>query len=168
VTWDGQWSSPGTQYYMIVPEEDHWPSQVTDKLYHIILCTWRRPLTISSHWQTLSYNIVYLKKTTDHGQWSSPGTQYYMIKFVSDLRWSVVFSRYTILYDKVCLTCDGRWFSPGPPVSSTNNTYCHNITEILLKMVLTMYMYLLNCFLYLNFLFITGGSNNSISKSNKN
>jgi hypothetical protein len=27
----------------------------------------------------------------------------------------------------------GRWFSPGPPVSSTNKTDRHDITEILLK-----------------------------------
>jgi hypothetical protein len=25
----------------------------------------------------------------------------------------------------------GQWFSPGPPVSSTNKTDCHDITEIL-------------------------------------
>jgi hypothetical protein len=30
----------------------------------------------------------------------------------------------------------GLWFSPGTPVSSTNKTNCHNITEILLKVVL--------------------------------
>jgi len=29
----------------------------------------------------------------------------------------------------------GWWFSPGIPVSSTNKTGSHNITEILLKMV---------------------------------
>ena len=40
--------------------------------------------------------------------------QHYVIKFVSDL-----------------LT--GRWFSPGSPVSSTNITDRHDITEILLK-----------------------------------
>jgi uncharacterized protein (DUF1499 family) len=28
------------------------------------------------------------------------------------------------------------WFSPGTPVSSTNKTDCHNITEILLKLEL--------------------------------
>ena len=41
------------------------------------------------------------------------------------------------LCDKVCqwlTTC--RWFSPGIPVSSTNKTDCHVITEILLKVVL--------------------------------
>jgi hypothetical protein len=27
----------------------------------------------------------------------------------------------------------GQWFSPGTPVSSTNNTDCHDIFEILLK-----------------------------------
>ncbi len=32
---------------------------------------------------------------------------------------------------------DGRsWFFPGTPVSSTNNTECHDITEILLKVTL--------------------------------
>ena len=28
----------------------------------------------------------------------------------------------------------GQWFSPGPPVSSTDKTDCHDIIEILLKM----------------------------------
>jgi len=43
-----------------------------------------------------------------------------------------------------CTTCDkvcqwnatGRWFSPDPPVSSTNKTDLHDITEILLKVAL--------------------------------
>jgi hypothetical protein len=30
----------------------------------------------------------------------------------------------------------GQWFSPGNPVSSTNKTDCHDITEILLKVAL--------------------------------
>jgi len=42
--------------------------------------------------------------------------QHYVIKFVSDL-----------------LQVGG---SPGPPVSSTNKTDCHDITDILLKVVL--------------------------------
>ena len=44
---------------------------------------------------------------------------------------------FTTLCDKVCqwLTT-GRWFSPGTPVYSYNKTDCHNITEILLKVVL--------------------------------
>jgi hypothetical protein len=29
----------------------------------------------------------------------------------------------------------GQWFSPGTLVSSTNKTDCHDITEILLKML---------------------------------
>jgi hypothetical protein len=43
----------------------------------------------------------------------------------------------TTLWDKVCqwlTTC--RWFSQGPPVSSTNKTDRHDITEILLKVAL--------------------------------
>jgi hypothetical protein len=45
--------------------------------------------------------------------------------------------RCTPLCDKVCqwLTT-GRWFSPDPPVSSTNKTDHHDITEILLKAAL--------------------------------
>ena len=43
----------------------------------------------------------------------------------------------TTLYDKVCQwLATGQWFSPGPPVSSTNKTDCHEITEILLKVPL--------------------------------
>ena len=39
--------------------------------------------------------------------------------------------------DKVCQRpATGRWFSLGIPVSSTNKTDRHNITEILLKVAL--------------------------------
>jgi hypothetical protein len=31
---------------------------------------------------------------------------------------------------------NGQWFSPGPPVSSTNKTNLHDIAEILLKVAL--------------------------------
>ena len=42
----------------------------------------------------------------------------------------------TILCDKVCQwLATGRWFSPGPPVSSTNKTERHDIIEILLLKV---------------------------------
>jgi hypothetical protein len=40
----------------------------------------------------------------------------------------------TILCDKVCQwLVTARWFFLGTPVSSTNKTDCHNITEVLLK-----------------------------------
>ena len=43
----------------------------------------------------------------------------------------------TTLCDKACQwLATGRWFSPGTQVSSTNKTDCHDITEILLKVVL--------------------------------
>jgi hypothetical protein len=39
--------------------------------------------------------------------------------------------------DKVYqLLVHGRWFSPDIPASSTTNTDCHDIAEILLKVVL--------------------------------
>ena len=43
----------------------------------------------------------------------------------------------TTLCDQVCqwLTV-GLWFSLGTPVSSTNKTNCHNITELLVKVAL--------------------------------
>jgi len=41
---------------------------------------------------------------------------------------------YTTLCDKVCQwLAAGWWFSPGTPVTSTNKTDGHDITEILLK-----------------------------------
>jgi hypothetical protein len=38
----------------------------------------------------------------------------------------------------------GQWFSPGPPVSSTNKTDLYDITEILLKVVLNIIILLYN------------------------
>jgi len=35
------------------------------------------------------------------------------------------------------MTATGQWFSPGTPVSSTNKTDRHDITEILLQVGLT-------------------------------
>jgi hypothetical protein len=44
----------------------------------------------------------------------------------------------TTLCDKVCQwLATGRWFSPGTPVSSTNKTDRHDITEILFKVALS-------------------------------
>jgi hypothetical protein len=43
----------------------------------------------------------------------------------------------TTLCDKVCQWLEAsRWFYPGTPVSSTNKTDRHYITEILLKVAL--------------------------------
>ena len=51
--------------------------------------------------------------------------------------WITMRARWTTLCDKVCQWLGtSRWFSPGPPVSSTNKTDCHDITEILLKVTL--------------------------------
>ena len=61
------------------------------------------------HYKVVSSNLV-------HGEIYL--IQHYVIKFVSDLR-----------------EVDGL-FSPGPPVSSTDKTDRHDITEILLKVAL--------------------------------
>jgi hypothetical protein len=45
--------------------------------------------------------------------------------------------RFAAASDKVYqLLAHGRWFSPGTPVSSTNETDRHDITEILLNVAL--------------------------------
>jgi hypothetical protein len=51
--------------------------------------------------------------------------------------WISIMARCTTLCDKICQwLATGQWFSPGPPVSSTNKTDRHDITEILLKVAL--------------------------------
>ena len=50
----------------------------------------------------------------------------------------LLMARCITVCDKVCQwLAAGRWFSPGPPVSSTNKTNCHDIAEILLKVALS-------------------------------
>jgi len=74
----------------------------------------------------------------------------------------------TTLCDKVCQWLSaGLWFSPGTPVSSTNKTDCHDITEILLKVALNTtnltllwYNYYLFVIGILNFTWYLGGNLN--------
>ena len=51
--------------------------------------------------------------------------------------WISIRARCTTLCDKVCQwLATGQWFSPGPPLSSTNKTDRHDIAELLLKVAL--------------------------------
>ena len=51
--------------------------------------------------------------------------------------WLLLRAWSTTWYDKVCQwLATGQWFSTGTPVSSTNKTDRHDITEILLKVAL--------------------------------
>ena len=51
--------------------------------------------------------------------------------------WISLMTMCTTLCDKLCQwLVAGQWFSPCTPVSSTNKTACHGITEILLKVAL--------------------------------
>ena len=45
----------------------------------------------------------------------------------------IVSTVYTLIHYFLTWSATVRWFSPGTPVSSTNNTDHHDITEILLK-----------------------------------
>jgi hypothetical protein len=48
----------------------------------------------------------------------------------------VTTGKITSLTFSFLLICRCQWFSPGTPVSSTNKTDCHDITDILLKVAL--------------------------------
>jgi hypothetical protein len=62
--------------------------------------------------------------------------QHYVIKFVSDL-WQVGGFLYTTLCNKVCQwLVSGLWFSPLTTIFSTNKTEFHDITEILLNILI--------------------------------
>ena len=46
------------------------------------------------------------------------------------------FLRYNIMWKSMSVTATSRWLFPGTPVSSTNKTDHHYITEMLYKVVL--------------------------------
>ena len=55
---------------------------------------------------------------------------------------------YSLQHDVIkFVSATGRWFSPGTPVSSTNKTDCHYLTEILLKVALST-IKPINCIFY--------------------
>ena len=66
--------------------------------------------------QSVPFTTRVVRSNPVHGEVYS--IQHYVIKFVSGLRQV------------------GAWFSPSPPVSSTNKIDRYDITEILLKVVL--------------------------------
>ena len=77
------------------------------------------------------YNIMWWSLSMTCGEVYS--IQHYVNKFVSELWWGVLD---TTLCDKVCQwLVIGRWFFPGNPVSSTNETDRHDISGILLIML---------------------------------
>ena len=66
----------------------------------------------TTYMQSVTNTTILVSSNPAHGEVFS--MHHYVIKFVSDL----------------------RWFSLGTPVSSTNKTHRHDITEILLKVAL--------------------------------
>ena len=90
------------------------------------------------------FSLVYIGGRRDHDSWSFGCWIYNYLRYqcLSPLKlWvRISFKRGvldTTLCDKVWqwLAAD-RWFSPGTPVSSTNKTDRHDITETLLKVAL--------------------------------
>ena len=93
---------------------------------------WCTPLTLTF---TIGYYLHNLGRPWpwSYGSWIY---NYLCNQCLSPLMFSIR-ARCTTLCDKVCQwLATGLWFSLGPPVSSTNKTDCHDITEILLKTAL--------------------------------
>ena len=123
------------------PRRDCWQSIV--KLVNYLLMTIVCILQLTTHKNLLEYLTTFIKwnktntilseqfqikniKTVERGKIDTPNTQIHDLGVLD-----------TTLCDKVCQRlATGRWFSPGTPVFSTNKTYRHFITEILLKVAL--------------------------------
>jgi hypothetical protein len=91
---------------------------------------WLSPLTL---WVRIPLRRGVLDSICNYicNPWLSPLTLWVRIP----LRWGVLDST---LCDKDCQwLAAGRCFSPGTPVSPANKAECHEITEILLKVVLS-------------------------------
>jgi hypothetical protein len=90
---------------------------------------------VASHGQTLSHNVVHLAliEIRTHWNWSYDSWIYNYLcnQCLSPLLLWVRISiraRCTTLCDKVCQwLVAGRWFFPGPPISSTNNKHFYDI-----------------------------------------
>jgi hypothetical protein len=92
--------------------------------------------------QVYTTQIIYIFRGS-LWQWS-PGSLIY--NYLWNQRLSILMlwvrisirERCTTLCDQVCQWLGtGRWFSTGSPISYTNNTDCHDITELLLKVALS-------------------------------
>ena len=108
---------------------------------------------IARCWNNLSLYIIYTRGSWLHGSWiynylCNQCLSLLMLWVQIPLRRGVID---TTLCDKVLQwPTTGQWFSLGTPVSSTNKTGCHVITEILLKVALnTITLNLTLCFKYL-------------------
>jgi hypothetical protein len=97
-------------------------------------CKYKHPPSI--HWLMI-FHEKWLSWPWSYGSWIY---NYLCNQCLSPLMlwvWISIRARCTTICDKVCQwLATGRWFSPGPPVSSTNKTDRHDITEILLKVAL--------------------------------
>ena len=110
---------------------------------------------IKSHYNLiLYYTSTYVERVSQHDNacsfivskitficsWFSFTCMFVMVitKVVSLYPSQVGYTRYNIMHYVIKFVSDmaGQWFSPGTPVSSTNKTDRHDITEILLKVVL--------------------------------
>ena len=134
----------------------NWKSKIVATAVESITLYWKMFMinqvneTVSSEPLVVSYLHEILYITCQYEKWGRRGCDRMVVGFTNYLHvcnqclsplmlWVRISikARCTTLCDKVCQwLATGRWFSPGPPVSSTNKTDHHDITEILLKMAL--------------------------------
>jgi hypothetical protein len=102
--------------------------QVTDKLYHIMLYGVQ---VTDKLYHIMLYGVQVTDKLYNIMLY---GVQ--VVPIITDVWVRIsIRARCTTICDKVCQwLATGWWFSPGIPVSSTNKTDCHDITEILLNL----------------------------------
>ena len=96
----------------------------------------------------ISYKIILLCLLHTHR--GRRGREYMVVGFTT----IIVSSNHVLArctpYNIICQwLVAGQWFSPGPPVSSTNKTGRHHITEILLKVALITITLTLITYLYM-------------------
>ena len=118
--------------------------QIIDNIY-LLFIDMSFSILINNTWQLLgsclSYNY-FIKSSGPSWPWSYGSwiNNYLCNKYLSPLMlWFRISirARCTTLCDKFCQwLATGQWFSPGPPLFSTNKTYHYDITEILLNVAL--------------------------------
>jgi hypothetical protein len=100
-------------------------SQVTDKLYHIMFIEYTSP------WVGFKLKTLVVIGTDCTGRCKF---NYHNITTTTAPQIESVNNRY---WYRCQWLATGWWFSLGSPVSSTNKTDCHDITEILLNVALS-------------------------------
>jgi hypothetical protein len=113
-----------------------------------IIISWKiAHLTLNNNRSLIHCNLILIDSYLSHGpswSWSYgkwifnylPNQCLSPLKLWVRILFVVRCTRYNIIWEIYQWLLTDQWFSLGTPVSSTNKSDCHDITEILLKVVL--------------------------------